>query len=439
MPRYRDSWVLIGVALILPAAGARGDEAIPVTMVKAIKDATVYIKTESPVMRATGSGFVIKVEAGSAYIVTNDHVVRVPKRLGPVKPTLSAVFRSGTKGERTLGAELVATDPSRDLAVLKVTSMNDLPKPLDLSKPAELVETLGVVIFGFPFGASLAVGKGNPAITVSQGSISSVRRDDRDQIAGVQIDGSINPGNSGGPVVDSKGRLVGVAVAGMRGAHLGLAIPPGELTELLNGRVVEPFEVTTTGISDKLVGITVTAEVIDPLGRLKGASIRVIRADALKAKPAPNDKGEWGALAGARKVPIKLVDGQAVGVLSITPPVAAGNDAVYWLQASYVDAAGHPHFTEPGPYKINLKVVGTLAEAPPKRKIEGSLIANTEDDDPAPPIGGGQGGGGQTVIIVPRPGRSIGPSERSRQMLEDSRKRMDDMRSRMRGRIGRIR
>jgi hypothetical protein len=67
--------------------------------------------------------------------------------------------------------------------------------------------------FGFPFGEALARHKGNPAITVSKGSISSLRRDDGGELAIVQIDGELNPGNSGGPVVDAQGRLVGVAVA----------------------------------------------------------------------------------------------------------------------------------------------------------------------------------------------------------------------------------
>src|SRR6516225_4286523 len=53
----------------------------------------------------------------------------------------------------------------------------------------------------------------NPSITVNRGSVSSMKNDQFNRLAHIQIDGSINPGNSGGPVVDEKGRLVGIAVA----------------------------------------------------------------------------------------------------------------------------------------------------------------------------------------------------------------------------------
>src|SRR5262249_44599517 len=92
-------------------------------------------------------------------------------------------------------------------------------------------------MFGFPFGNALALNKGNPAVTVGKGSVSSIRLNDRGDVALVQIDGDLNPGNSGGPVVDEKGRLVGVAVAQIRETRIGFAIPHAELTNMLGGRV----------------------------------------------------------------------------------------------------------------------------------------------------------------------------------------------------------
>src|SRR5207302_2982421 len=106
-------------------------------------------------------------------------------------------------------AQVLAADKERDLAILRVKGVKNLPKPLNLAAKVELVETMGVYIFGFPFGEALAGRKGNPAITVGKGSVSSIREDDRGETKIVQIDGDVNPGNSGGPVVDDKGRLVG--------------------------------------------------------------------------------------------------------------------------------------------------------------------------------------------------------------------------------------
>src|SRR5260370_13854932 len=127
--------------------------------------------------------------------------------------TISRVFWSGTRKEQSYTAKGVASDRKRDLAILKLTNCKDLAKPIDIARAPNLQETMPVYVLGFPFGNSLSTNRGNPAITIGKGSISSIRPYDRDQVALVQIDGALNPGNSGGPVVDSQGRLVGVAVA----------------------------------------------------------------------------------------------------------------------------------------------------------------------------------------------------------------------------------
>src|SRR5438046_133142 len=88
---------------------------------------------------------------------------------------------------------------------------------------------------GAATGTALSTTRGNPAVTVGKGTVSSLREDEAGEVAVVQIDGDINPGNSGGPVVDGQGRLVGIAVAKITGTRIGLAIPPSELTKMLDG------------------------------------------------------------------------------------------------------------------------------------------------------------------------------------------------------------
>ena len=116
---------------------------------------------------------------------------------------------------------MVGTDPSSDLAVLKLEAKERLPfVPAGRSDDLLIGET--VIAIGNPFGLSH---------TVTTGVVSAVHRNfkagDRTLFDFIQTDASINPGNSGGPLLDIDGRLVGVntAILGERSAGIGFAIP----------------------------------------------------------------------------------------------------------------------------------------------------------------------------------------------------------------------
>lgn len=232
---------------------------LPPAVLDEVKKATVFVKVETATLAGSGSGFVVKADAGTAYVVTNQHVVTPPQdaslpsvfRLprgpmfrrpfplmrGPDQAVITLVFQSGTPRERSVPATVVLSDADRDLAVLRVANVSDLPRAIPLIRNPRLVETMPVFLFGFPFGEALATSHGNPAITVGKGSVSSIRLDDQGEVARIQIDGDLNPGNSGGPVVDGQGRLVGIAVAKVRNTQIGLAIPPGTLIKMLEQSV----------------------------------------------------------------------------------------------------------------------------------------------------------------------------------------------------------
>jgi S1-C subfamily serine protease len=216
----------------------------------ALKRSSVFIKAEAGDMMATGSGFLARVEGNTAFIVTNHHVVAPPAsrifQRGPgmmirppqfarfqQKPRYTLVFNSGTPEERSFAAEVAADDAKADLAVLRIATLPPGSAPIPVNAQVGLVETMPVFILGFPFGEALATTKGGPAITVGKGSVSSIRKDDRGEVSVVQINGDLNPGNSGGPVVDARGRLVGIAVATVKGTQIGLAIPAAKLGNLL--------------------------------------------------------------------------------------------------------------------------------------------------------------------------------------------------------------
>jgi Do/DeqQ family serine protease len=154
-----------------------------------------------------GSGVIVSPEG---WVLTNNHVVERGAR-----------FRVGLLDGRELLAKVVGTDPSSDLAVLRIDTKDKLPYATLGSSDGLLIgET--VIAIGNPFGLSH---------TVTTGVVSAVHRSfkagERMLFDFIQTDASINPGNSGGALLDIEGRLVGVntAILGERSAGIGFAIP----------------------------------------------------------------------------------------------------------------------------------------------------------------------------------------------------------------------
>jgi S1-C subfamily serine protease len=156
--------------------------------------------------RGSGSGVVISPDG---LAITNSHVAGGRK-------TLTATTRDGDH----IDAELVGDDPSTDLALIKLSS-RDLPAAAMGDSKSLRVGQL-VIAVGNPFGLHS---------TVSTGVVSALDRSLRSP-GGRMIDGIIqhtaplNPGNSGGPLVDSRGRVVGINTAIVAMAQgLGFSVP----------------------------------------------------------------------------------------------------------------------------------------------------------------------------------------------------------------------
>jgi S1-C subfamily serine protease len=339
--------------LPLPAPGGADAPSIPLQTLNALKAATVFIKVEAGDLGASGSGFIVKTEGETAYVVTNHHVIETPT-LGlpllplllppPKKPTITLVFNSGTGQERSGQAEVLADDEEDDLAVLKVKRIKNLPRPIDLRANDNLVETMGLFIFGFPLGTDLATNRGNPAITVGKGAVSSIRRDEFGELSVVQIDGEINPGNSGGPVVDSEGRLVGVTVAKVRGTNIGMAIPKQALARLISGRVSET-SVRSLTTNHGQPTVIVEAKLVDPLANLQSVAVHFVRLSSLRTQPKPDSRGRWAPLAGAEKVDATIDGQRATARLPVRPPEKP--EDAYAVQISYINGEGETLFLQP--------------------------------------------------------------------------------------------
>lgn len=350
---------LHGALMLTALCGSTlAQDSIPADVLAKVKRAAVFVKVSHGGIEGSGSGFVIRRDGDVVHLVTNAHVVARPEPapFGPFSPRpfgprpfrnrgadpldaagegeIQVVFHSGTPKEEAVKAAVVARDVKRDLAILKATGVKAEVDPIALDLTFKPTETTPVFTFGFPFGEALSRTKGNPAISVGRGAISSLRLDENGEEAAVQIDGALNPGNSGGPVVDAKGRLVGVAVATIRGAGIGFAIPPTVLQRLLVGRVSQ-VKLTVRGVGESK-SVEVEMTLFDPHRR-----IREVFAQWASKEAKPTDPPDQTPLEESEKIPLELKDGVARGTWTLPggelPPVIS-------LQPALVDTDGKTQF-----------------------------------------------------------------------------------------------
>jgi S1-C subfamily serine protease len=147
-----------------------------------------------------GSGFVLDSEG---YIATNAHVVTTGQGASSERP--EQVFVEFSDGNR-VPAEIVGADPNADVAMLKIDPGGLGLTPLRLGRSASIEVGEPVAAIGSPFGEqqSLSIG----VISAVDRNIESLTRF---QIGNaIQTDAAINPGNSGGPLLDARGRVIGI-------------------------------------------------------------------------------------------------------------------------------------------------------------------------------------------------------------------------------------
>lgn len=192
---------------------------------------------------STGSGVIYKKTGNTAYVVTNNHVVKGAKKL-------AVILSDGTN----VSAEVVGTDVWTDLAVLKINGDN-VTTTMDFANS----DDIAVGETAFAIGSPLDLSFSN---TVTKGIVSAVNRQIPMDVDGdgtvdwnqtvIQTDAAINPGNSGGALINNEGKLIGIneskiakATSNVSAEGIGFGIPSNEvklITEQLekSGKVVRP-------------------------------------------------------------------------------------------------------------------------------------------------------------------------------------------------------
>jgi len=215
--------------------------------------------------RAEGSGWVYDDQN---HVITNQHVV-----------DNSTSIKVTTQDGSTYDATLVGTDPSTDLAVIKVNAPAGKLQPLQLGDSDALVVGDGVVAIGSPFGLEGSV---------TSGIVSALHREMQAPNGftindSIQTDAAINHGNSGGPLIDLSGNVIGVNAQiesdGGGSDGVGFAIPASTI------RTVVPELISSGKVQHAYLGVkiqTIGSDVSAQLNAAAGAAV----ADVTAGSPA---------------------------------------------------------------------------------------------------------------------------------------------------------
>jgi serine protease Do len=183
---------------------------------------------ESSLGTSTGSGVIMSADG---FIVTNNHVVADASE---IQVTLD--------DKREYSAKIVGTDPSTDLAVLKIDAQRLVPVKMGNSDSMRVGEW--VLAVGNPFNLESTVTAG---IISAKGRSINILEDSYSIESFIQTDAAVNPGNSGGALVNTNGELIGIntAIITKSGRYEGysFAIPINlamkVIRDLINYKVVQ--------------------------------------------------------------------------------------------------------------------------------------------------------------------------------------------------------
>lgn len=162
-----------------------------------------------------GTGFIINSEG---YIVTNAHV------LADSDGNLVSSIKAITYSKGTKDAEFIGYDGDLDIAIIKIDGTYNA---LDLANSDDIQVGEKVIAIGNPLGLQFSV---------SEGIVSAIHRTGSNGLAYyIQTDAALNPGNSGGPLINKRGKVIGINNFKIgSGENLGFALESNYIIESVN-------------------------------------------------------------------------------------------------------------------------------------------------------------------------------------------------------------
>jgi S1-C subfamily serine protease len=217
---------------------------------------------QKQIVPGSGTGFII---SSDGYIVTNNHVVEDAKSI-----------RIALSNGNEVNAQLRGTDPSTDIAVLKIHEYG--LKSLQFANSKQLKPGQIAIAIGNPMGLQF---------TVTAGVVSALGRSLRasngrliDDV--IQTDAALNPGNSGGPLLNSAGQVIGVNTAIINGGQGLCFAVSSNLAAYVAGKLIIEGKVRRAylGIAGNNVSLTERMIASNKLQHRSGVYVNEVIADA---------------------------------------------------------------------------------------------------------------------------------------------------------------
>jgi Do/DeqQ family serine protease len=238
----------------------------------------------------SGSGVIVSSEG---YIVTNNHVIENASEI-------EVILNDNSK----YTAKIVGTDPSTDIAILKIEGTGFQPIPLGNSDDLRIGEW--VLAVGNPFNLTSTVTAGIVSAKARNINLLS-DRSKQDVIpieSFIQTDAAVNPGNSGGALVNTKGELVGIntAIASQTGSYSGYSFAvPVNLVEKVMRDLIDYGIVQRGYLGVQINDITQEIKTKNNLPSTKGVFVTKVVEDGSADKAGIKD-GDVILKIGAKEV-----------------------------------------------------------------------------------------------------------------------------------------
>ncbi|NMM49486.1 trypsin-like peptidase domain-containing protein [Marinigracilibium pacificum] len=241
------------------------------TMVRGRSNGSFYewfFGSGSPSLRVGSGSGVIYTSDG--YIITNNHVIEGADEIEVMAK------------ERSYKAQIIGTDPSTDIAVLKIEAKG-LPA-IELGSSRDVAVGEWVLAVGNPFNLTSTVTAG---IVSAKGRSINILKGNFPIESFIQTDAAINPGNSGGALVNANGELIGIntAILSKTGSYAGygFAVPIDIAKKVVND-LINYREVQKAFIGASVIDITYENREYSPDGSTNGVLITRLNSDGAAEK-----------------------------------------------------------------------------------------------------------------------------------------------------------